>query len=61
MTPVELKTRSEKLRRMASKAVMARDAFEAALEKAKDDEKNWAKLCDQEGCDPDCDASDWMC
>ena len=50
----------ERLQRLALKAAMARDKFEAALEKAKQ-QRNWVAICEEHCMSPDADAGDWMC
>ena len=50
----------ERLQRLALKAAMARDKFEAALEKAKQ-QRNWVAICEEQSVSPDADAGDWMC
>jgi ribonuclease PH len=50
----------ERLQRLALKAAMARDKFEAALEKAKQ-HRNWVAICEERCISPDADAGDWMC
>ena len=49
----------ERLKRLAEKAVDARDKFEDALEKAKE-QRNWETICEAEGIAPEADAGDWM-
>ena len=50
----------ERLQRLALKAAMARDKFEAALEKAKQ-QRNWVAICEEQSVSPDAEAGDWMC
>ena len=50
----------ERLQRLALKAAMARDKFEAALEKAKQ-QRNWVAICEEHCLSPDAEAGDWMC
>jgi len=49
----------ERLRRLAEKAADARDKFEEALEKAKE-QRNWQAISEAEGIDPGADVGDWM-
>jgi len=49
-----------RLHKLALKAAVARDKFEAALAKAQR-ERNWVALCIVEGIDPQANAGDWMC
>lgn len=49
-----------KLQRMASRAADSRDAFESALERAKE-RPDWRKVCAEARIEPDCNTGDWLC
>jgi len=60
-TDDQLKKQHQRLLKMATRAAIARDRFSDALEKAKDDEQNWAAMCEVTDTSPESDVGDWMC
>jgi type I restriction-modification system DNA methylase subunit len=61
MTLEQAEKKKAKLAALAYKAVMAREKFEAAFNKARDNSKTWYEMCDKTGTFPYSNSSDWMC
>lgn len=60
LTQAQADKKQEQLRKLAYKAVVARDNLEKALERMQK-QRNWEEVCKLTGMSVNSDYGDWMC